>query len=201
MPHNIDRGDEPRSEEIAGLSREIPPPEGLEEQVIGALREEGLIGAGAGSRRGWFIRSVAVAAGLILMTAVGFAGGRWSAPEARGDYILLLRAGPNEAQVTGREEEMRQVREYSAWAQEAAQRGNLVAGEKLTDEDPVLLAGSTSRGPAFRDRLVDSNIEGYFLIRASDEKEARRIASGCPHLRYGGAIEVRKIERFEEDRS
>ncbi len=35
---------------------------------------------------------------------------------------------------------------------------------------------------------------GYFVIRARDYAEATSIAMTAPHLRYGGSIELRRIE-------
>ena len=77
--------------------------------------------------------------------------------------------------------------------------GEIVAGEKLTDDDPLLLSssGPLPGGGATAD--AGSTIQGYFLIQAQSDEEAERVASGCPHLRYGGTIEVRRIERFGEE--
>jgi hypothetical protein len=37
-------------------------------------------------------------------------------------------------------------------------------------------------------------IGGYFVISAADYAEAIEISRDCPHLRYGGRIELREIE-------
>ena len=39
-------------------------------------------------------------------------------------------------------------------------------------------------------------IGGYYLIAASDYAAAVKISEGCPHLKYGGRIEVREIEQM-----
>jgi hypothetical protein len=37
-------------------------------------------------------------------------------------------------------------------------------------------------------------LAGYFVLEAEDLEEAERLAATCPHVAYGGAIEVRLIE-------
>ena len=37
-------------------------------------------------------------------------------------------------------------------------------------------------------------IGGYFAIQAEDYDEAVRLAEGCPHLDYGGLIELRQVD-------
>jgi len=39
-----------------------------------------------------------------------------------------------------------------------------------------------------------SSLGGYFLIKAQDMNAALAIARTCPHLKYGGSIEIRPIE-------
>ncbi len=92
---------------------------------------------------------------------------------------------------------MERVNEYSAWARAARQQGSLLTGEKLMD-DGRLLSGAAmallepgSGG--------EEGIQGYFLIRATDYRQAVAVASGCPHLKYGGLIEVRRIHKFTEE--
>jgi hypothetical protein len=36
-------------------------------------------------------------------------------------------------------------------------------------------------------------IGGYFIIRARNMDEAMKIATECPHLKYGGKIDIRPI--------
>ena len=41
-------------------------------------------------------------------------------------------------------------------------------------------------------------VGGYFLIEAADYDEAVEISKGCPHLKYGGRIELRQIDPISE---
>lgn len=50
---------------------------------------------------------------------------------------------------------------------------------------------------ALVDRLVahGTALTGLFIVRAESTEAARAIARGSPHIRYGGCIVVRGIER------
>jgi hypothetical protein len=39
------------------------------------------------------------------------------------------------------------------------------------------------------------SLGGFFIIAARDPEQAREIASTCPHLRHGGWIVIRQIDR------
>jgi hypothetical protein len=47
-----------------------------------------------------------------------------------------------------------------------------------------------------RSKPSEGAIAGYFLLPASDYDHAITIAKTCPHLKHGGTIEIRQIERF-----
>jgi hypothetical protein len=167
----------------------LEPPAGLEERVVGTLRGRGLLrGPAAAPRRAFAPRwawPVAIAAGLLLFVG-GFALGRRPATSpAAGlsQYTLLLYEGP-EFNAAGTSEPAL-VREYRAWAGELAERGRLVAGEKLGGQEWTLGEGAApvTAGPA-----------GFFVIAARDRDEALAIARTCPHLRHGGTVSVRPIE-------
>ena len=36
-------------------------------------------------------------------------------------------------------------------------------------------------------------VGGYFMVKAADYEEAVTLSKTCPHLRYGGRIELREI--------
>ena len=68
-----------------------------------------------------------------------------------------------------------------------ASRGVQVSGEELSEESAALgpSIGSAADGGALP--------RGFFVIRAGDLAEAQRIASTCPHLRYGGRIVIKRV--------
>jgi hypothetical protein len=118
-----------------------------------------------------------------------------SAP-AKEKYVLLLHgpsrppnAGPPTAADSAAERAI--VDEYRAWAVSLANAGSLVTAEKLAN-DPLtmLVADRTVQMP----RNTPEELGGFFLIQVADSAEAFRIARACPHLKYGGSVQVRRIE-------
>ena len=82
------------------------------------------------------------------------------------------------------------VAEYRAWAMGLRDSGALVLAEKLADEPLTLL---TAGGAREMPRNTADELGGFFLIQA-DSAEAFRIARNCPHLKYGGTVQVRRIQ-------
>ena len=108
-------------------------------------------------------------------------------------YILLLHESPTDATAMSPEEIQRVIEEYRAWSQSMGQAGNMVGGQKLTDEGGRRLKGwgnqlSVTDGPWAEAKEV---IGGFFHINAKDYDEAVRLASSCPALKYGGRIDLR----------
>ena len=156
-----------------------------------ALRREPV--AAPGSLR----QIVLLAAALVLGVVMGYGATRIRespAPArvaATGDsvpqFLLLLydNGGGSSAPVSP--DRMKAIiAEYSAWAGRLAAAGQLVSAEKLSDSPAQWLGGSVATTDG-------ATVGGFFLIRARDLSEARRIAEGCPHLKYGGRIELRPI--------
>lgn len=156
--------------EYESLPREEQPPSALEERVVTRLREEGAFRPPARRR---LTMGLAVAAALVIGFIAGLLMSRESAPHGRM-FVLLLHGGADG-----------HVDEYRAWAISLRERNALVGGEKLKDATTILGQGSTVADP----------VRGYFVIAARDAAEAERIARESPHLRYGGWIEMREIEK------
>jgi hypothetical protein len=161
----------------------------LEDRVVAALRAEGVLRA---PRR--TSRNRAVAASLILFIA-GAATGRFAprppaAEDPRPQFVLLLQEGK---EFDAGEDH---VAEYAAWARSLGAGGRIVAGEKLKDDAVVL--SSRDAGVAIETETVASDEvapRGYFVIRARDLDEAIAIAKDCPHLKHGGRISLRPIDK------
>ena len=141
---------------------------------------------------------LAIAAGFVVAALIGYGAGRLrarapaiAATSASTDptprFLLLLYDSNAPAEAPSAEQKARIVAEYSAWARGLASGGRLVTAEELSDNPQEWFGGSV--------RTVDgARIGGFFLIRARDLSEARRIAERCPHLRHGGRIELRPIQ-------
>jgi len=164
------------------LPREVPPPPALERQVIERLRAEGLL-ADQGRRR-WVRQGIAAAA-LAFAFALGWYAARLpSAFSGRGErFVLLLYGGDAPAGDTaGR------VQEYAAWARQLARSGYPVSGDKLRNLSRTVPAGS-------EELASGSSLGGFFVVEAAGMREAVEIAEQHPHVRHGGTIVIRPIER------
>jgi len=63
-----------------------------------------------------------------------------------------------------------------------------VSAEKLKDEPSAWFGGEVSV-------VGGDRLGGFFLIRVHDAAEARQIAEACPHLKHGGRVELRAIQK------
>ena len=184
---------------LNSLKREEPPPAFLEELVVARLKNAKLLRVERpyASRR--VPRMLLAATAALLIFATGAAtGANWPTltTSDSAQFMLLLNAGNESGRPRSQEEVMKAVAEYSSWARQLREQGVNIEGEKLKQESRVL--GDEKSSPDSGDRLILKHriISGYFVIAAQDYDQAVRIASGCPHLKYGGTIEVRQIDRF-----
>lgn len=184
------------------LVREKMPPPALEERVVETLKRSKLIRP---SQSIWGLRAprigLAIAASLLFFVLGTLAGAKWvSQPERKSnapEFMLVLRSASEQSQALSSEEVKERVREYGNWAGQLRQQGMRVDGERLRREARILRR-TDERALTTENRSDTSTetIAGYFLIEARDYEQAVKIAEGCPHLKYGGIIEVRQIDRF-----
>lgn len=189
-------------EALHDLAREKTPPAFLEQQVVRTLRQSQLI------RSPWFawrshlvMTGLAVAASAVLI-AVGVVFGAWwksASPAVQNlpQFVLVLRNSQRELPTRSVEDEMQRVKEYSLWARNM---NSVVDGEKLTDDARTLnVIDGRSVISEMEADAKKTAIAGYFLIKANDYQQAITIAETCPHLKYGGTVEIRQIERQRRD--
>lgn len=115
----------------------------------------------------------------------------------REQYLLLLE-GPARTRPSGvapsaadSAAERAIVAEYGAWAGHLQRSGALVRAEKLADEPIAIHAKDGVITPT---RNSADEVGGFFLIQVADSAEANRIVRECPHLKYGGTVQLRKIQ-------
>jgi hypothetical protein len=113
--------------------------------------------------------------------------------------MLLLYDDPGGFEGLSPEEMQRIIEKYRAWSARLSEAGKLVASDKLTDGEGRVLRrkGGEVRvldGPYSETKEV---IGGYFLLHADDFDEAVRLAEDCPHLEFGGTLEVRAVDKME----
>ena len=115
-------------------------------------------------------------------------------------YMLLLHENPAGFGDVSAEEMQAIIDEYGAWREGLVKQGRFVAGHKLADE-----GGKVLRSDGGELRILDGPfseakevVGGYFILEASDYDEAVEMSSGCPHLKYGERIELRRIDPIVE---
>lgn len=112
------------------------------------------------------------------------------------EFILLLNASPTAVAGVSPEEIQRIIEEYSAWRETLQGRGQLVSSRKLKDNSGKSLSMKNGKmrvldGPFSEAKEV---VGGFFVIQADNYDQAVEICRTCPHLKYGGTIELRQIE-------
>ncbi len=187
---------------LESLPGEMMPPSSLEDRVVEKLKRSNLIGPPKATVRRPLVKIAFASAASVLLFIAGVMAGAWWASQRPSEatvpeFLLILRMSEQELQALSSEERSQRVKEYGVWAGELDQAGLLLGGEKLTEEARHLQKVG-GRITVSRDRLEQAQtpIAGYFLIRANDYDHAMSVAGGCPHLKYGGSIEVRQIERL-----
>ena len=153
---------------MTNLPRETQPDASLEERVVSSLVAIGLVRR----RRVWPIWVAAVAAAIVL--ALGVAIFRPRRPLLQGNtYVVLLYEDstyrPAPAGHGGE-----RVAVLSRWADSLRKFGEFERAGRLIGPGPL---------------------GGLFMIRATDDAHAARIAASCPFHQWGGRVEVKRLER------
>jgi hypothetical protein len=114
------------------------------------------------------------------------------------DYMLLLHERPEMFETVTPNDMQRIIEKYVEWRSRLGAEGKLTGGNKLRDNSGKVL---TPRGTGGKSDLRDGPftetkdvIGGYFILTAQGYDEAVEIARACPHLLFGGQIEIREIE-------
>jgi hypothetical protein len=133
-----------------------------------------------------------VATGLALGLALRTGGGSsLPAPsDGQSSFMVLIRGGTFDERTP--QEQAQMVAAFRDWAGELARMNRLRAGEQLA-EDGHVLAHADGDVAARPYRSPEDGVGGYFVIMAKDYAEALDLARGCPQLRFGGSVEVRRI--------
>jgi len=188
---NDDDGLTPEETRALGALRAgAAPPPALEEATLARLLAEGLVRRRAPRRA---LPRILAAAAALAVFAAGLAVGRRTVPGGTGAtaagsaprFVLFLYDAPDEPAMSDAQMNER-VSEYRDWAAGLRRRGATIQGEKLRHDEVERL------GPA---AAAEAPLGGYFVISAKDWAAAMEVARSCPHLKHGGTIEVRQIEK------
>lgn len=111
-------------------------------------------------------------------------------------YMLLLYDCPANWAKISPEEMQTAIQKYIAWGERLRAEGIFKGSHKLAVD-----VGKVVRGSGKQHRVTDGPysetkevLGGYFLIESPNYNEAVRQCNDCPHLAYGGTIEVREVE-------
>ncbi len=183
--------------EFAALSRERSAAASLEERIISALKAKGLIRLTSSPQIWTMPRLAGAFAAATVLLALGFGLGKWqsrvpSQQPHRNMFVLFLYDAPETPP-----DDMSKVVEYGNWARAISKSERMITGEKLKDNGRFL---RNVRGQLeireVREAGESNVLGGYFLIEAENYDEAIKVAASCPHLKYGGLIELRQIDQI-----
>jgi hypothetical protein len=168
----------PKEKELFNtLSRQASHNLALESRIVDHLRKEGLIKA-ASSRIKITLRWAAL---IVFGIGLFLFGAFYSSALKEDSYTFILLLSNSEQMFT--EDPSGRFEEYGRWSTEIQKQGISITGEKLSSSK-VTIGTTENTGSIFT---------GFFLVSVSSEAEAVKLAGTCPHIKYGGAIEIRKI--------
>ena len=113
-------------------------------------------------------------------------------------FMLLLHDSADGFSAMSPQQMQQVIEKYTAWGDGLRGSGVMLDGQKLADEPGRIMRSSGGQvritdGPYSETKEV---LGGYYTVQAADYDGALAIARGCPHLEYGGTIEVRQIDEM-----
>jgi len=113
-------------------------------------------------------------------------------------FMLLLHENPADFANVSADDIQAIIQEYTGWRNRIEAEGRFAGSNKLKDEGGRHLKVHNDQlrvvdGPYAEAKEV---MGGYFIVKASNYDEAVEISKGCPHLKYGGWIELREVENL-----
>ncbi len=161
------------------------PPFSLEDQVVSALKNEGLIEKKKTMNQ-YIKYSLGIAASITLFIAGNYFGRNASLAvniDPLNGYMMILKE--NASFQPG--DPMEMFQEYEAWMTGLADKGVEITGQELQPTAWEVSAEGTKSLSA----EAETRVTGYFIIQAESEKEALDVVKDNPHIKYGGTIELK----------
>jgi len=150
------------------LPRETQPDPALEERVVSNLVAAGLVRPRHGVPRLW----LATAAVVVLAVGVTIFERRPTLAPGNAYVVLLYEDSTYRPAPAGRNDE--RVAVLARWADSLGAVGKFERAARLSGPGPL---------------------GGLFIIRATDDADAARIAAGCPFHQWGGRVELKRVEK------
>jgi hypothetical protein len=113
-------------------------------------------------------------------------------------YMLLLQKTDVDFSQFSPEQIQGVTQDYMNWRNKVASDGREIGGDKLADEGGKQLVMEDGKlritdGPYAE---VKEILGGYFSISADSYDDAVELSKDCPHLKYGGQINIRQIQEM-----
>ena len=111
-------------------------------------------------------------------------------------FMLLLHDNPSGFADVSPEQMQNVIEKYQAWGKRLREQGVIQGGHKLKDEPGKVMRSNGGQvrvtdGPYSESKEV---LGGFYIIDATDYAQAIERSQDCPHLGYGGTIEVRQVD-------
>jgi hypothetical protein len=113
--------------------------------------------------------------------------------------MLVLHEDPSTFRDYSAEDIQQVIERYRAWGERLREAGHMAGGEKLRDGSGRVLRRQNGQlrivdGPFSESKEV---LGGFYMILAATYEQAVERARDCPHLDYGGTIEIREVEDLQ----
>lgn len=153
---------------MTNLPLEAPPDPALEARVVSTLVAVGLVRR----RRVWPVWLMAAGAVIVLTFGVTTFWPRHALAPGQTYVVMLYEDSTYRPAPAGHDAE--RVAVLTRWADSLGTMGKFERAGRL-------------RGPG--------PIDGLFVVRATDDADAARIAASCPFTQWGGHVEVKRFEQ------
>jgi hypothetical protein len=113
-------------------------------------------------------------------------------------YMLLLHDDTSSFAALSPEDIQQVIQKYVEWGNRLRAAGIIVDGQKLTGEPGKVVRKKSGQmrvtdGPYSETKEV---LGGYYTIVADSYAQAVERSKDCPHLEYGGTIELRQVDNM-----
>jgi len=162
----------------------------MEARIVRRLRHEGLIRSHISAASVFKIVAAIAACVIFFLSGIYFEKQRIRSTTismTEQTFAFFLMEDDNYQSPANESEMQERIALYRDWGRKLREQGIVVNGTKLQEQRHVFNA----RGE--EPQRKELTVAGYFLIDAGDYAKAVEIARTCPHLRFGGKIEVRQI--------
>ena len=111
-------------------------------------------------------------------------------------FMLLLHDNPSGFADVSPEQMQKVIEKYQAWGKRLREQGLIHGSHKLKDEPGKVMRSKDGQirvtdGPYSESKEI---LGGFYIIEADDYAQAIERSRDCPHLSYGGTVEVRQVD-------